>query len=59
MLFDRIESEGLSHYSYLIGQNGEAAVIDPRRDCEVYVDRAANQGMRIKYILDTTGTRTT
>lgn len=53
MLFDRIESEGLSHCSYLVGQGGEAVVIDPRRDCRIYVDRAAKQGMRIKYILET------
>ena len=53
MLFERIESEGISHYSYLIGQDNEAAVIDPRRDCQTYVERAAKQGMRIRYILET------
>ncbi len=53
MLFERIESEGLSHYSYLIGHDGEAAVIDPRRDCRIYIERAARQGMRIKYVLET------
>jgi hydroxyacylglutathione hydrolase len=53
MLLERIESEGLSHYSYLIGQDGEAAVIDPRRDCQVYVDKAARHEMRIKYVLET------
>ncbi len=53
MLFERIESEGLSHYSYLIGRDGEAAVIDPRRDCQIYAERAARQGMRIRYILET------
>jgi hydroxyacylglutathione hydrolase len=53
MLFERIESEGLSHYSYLIGQDGEAAVIDPRRDCQIYVERAARDGMRIRYVLET------
>ena len=53
MLFERIESEGLSHYSYLIGRDGEAAVIDPRRDCQIYVERAACHGMRIRYVLET------
>ncbi|MGD0232613.1 MAG: MBL fold metallo-hydrolase [Syntrophorhabdales bacterium] len=53
MLFDRIESEGLSHYSYLIGQDGEAAVIDPRRDCQIYVDKAVRHEMRIRYVLET------
>lgn len=53
MLLERIESEGLSHYSYILGQKGEAAVIDPRRDCRIYVDRAAAAGMRITNILET------
>jgi hydroxyacylglutathione hydrolase len=53
MLFQRIESEGLAHYSYLIGEGGAATVIDPRRDCQVYVDNAHRAGMRIAYILET------
>lgn len=53
MLFERIESEGLAHYSYLLGSGNEAVVIDPRRDCQVYVDRAAQEGMRITHILET------
>ena len=53
MLFARVESEGLAHYSYLIGDDHEAVVIDPRRDCEVYVERAHREGKRIKHILET------
>jgi hydroxyacylglutathione hydrolase len=53
MLFERIESEGLAHYSYLIGDQHEAIVIDPRRDCQVYVDTAARAGFRITHILET------
>ncbi len=53
MLFERIESEGLAHYSYLIGDGKEAVVIDPRRDCGVYVEKASKAGFRIKYILET------
>ena len=53
MLFERIESERLAHYSYLIGDHGEALVIDPRRDCETYVERAYERGMAIKNILET------
>lgn len=53
MLFERIESTGLAHYSYLIGDGREAIVIDPRRDCGVYVDQATRAGSRIKYILET------
>ena len=53
MLFERIVSEGLSHYSYLIGDKNEALVIDPRRDCSVYVKKASSAGMRIAHILET------
>jgi hydroxyacylglutathione hydrolase len=53
MLFERIESEGLAHYSYLIGDQGQAVVIDPRRDCGVYVDAAERSGFHIATILET------
>jgi hypothetical protein len=53
MLFDRIVSEGLAHYSYLIGDENEALAIDPRRDVGVYVEKASNAGMRIAHILET------
>ncbi|MCQ6963717.1 MBL fold metallo-hydrolase [Methanolobus chelungpuianus] len=53
MLFKRIKSEGLSHLSYFIGSGTEAVVIDPRRDCSIYADLARNEGMKIKYILET------
>ncbi len=53
MLFERIVSEGLAHYSYLAGDKNEALVIDPRRDVEVYVEKASNVGMRIGHILET------
>jgi hydroxyacylglutathione hydrolase len=53
MVFERIESEGLAHYSYLIGDRFEAVVIDPRRDCGVYIERARRAGMRISLILET------
>ncbi|MFW6324941.1 MAG: MBL fold metallo-hydrolase [Desulfovibrionales bacterium] len=53
MLFQRIVSEGISQYSYCIGSQTEALVIDPRRDCDVYVDLAHANGMRITTILET------
>jgi hydroxyacylglutathione hydrolase len=53
MLFERIESPGLAHLSYLVGDGGVAAVIDPRRDCEVYVQKATAAGQRIAFILET------
>ncbi|MBU1750692.1 MAG: MBL fold metallo-hydrolase, partial [Chloroflexi bacterium] len=53
MLFERIESKGLAHYSYLIGDGQEAMVIDPRRDCDIYVEQAVKAGFRITHILET------
>jgi hydroxyacylglutathione hydrolase len=53
VLFEHIESEGLAHYSYLIGDGNQAAVIDPRRDARIYVERAARAGMRITHVLET------
>lgn len=43
----------LSHASYYIGSEGEAAVIDPQRDVEQYLAEAASHGQRIKYIIET------
>lgn len=53
MYFKKIESKGLAHFSYIIGDENEAAVIDPRRDVEVYLDSARKEGLRIKYIFET------
>lgn len=53
MLFERIESEGLAHFSYLVGAAGRAVVIDPRRDCDVYLERAERAGYRIVDVLET------
>jgi len=53
MLFERFESRGLAHYSYLVGDGNTAVVLDPRRDCDVYVEAAAREGMRITHILET------
>jgi len=53
MLFERIESQGLAHYSYIVGDGKDAAVIDPRRDCDIYVERATREGLSITHILET------
>jgi hydroxyacylglutathione hydrolase len=53
MLFRRIESEGLAHYSHLVGDRNEAFVIDPRRDCDVYIDEASKAGYRIAHVFET------
>ena len=53
MYFKMIETEGLSHFSYMIGDENDIAVIDPMRDVHVYMHEARKEGMRIKYILET------
>lgn len=53
MLFTRIESEGISQYSYLIGDGREAAVIDPRIDGDIYLEEAHFEGLHIRHILET------
>lgn len=53
MFLKTIRSEGLAHLSYILGDGTEAAVVDPRRDVDVYVEIAAQQGMRITKIFET------
>ncbi len=53
MIISKIRSEGLAHLSYMLVSEDEAAVIDPRRDVDVYIDAAARQGLRIKYVFET------
>jgi hydroxyacylglutathione hydrolase len=53
LIFKRVKSEGLAHISYLVGSSEVAAVIDPRRDCEIYASIAREEGLRIEYIFET------
>ena len=53
MYFETIKTPGLSQLSYIIGAGGQVAVIDPRRDCEVYVDKARAEGLEITHIFET------
>lgn len=43
----------LAHASYLIGSDGEAAVVDPQRDIEQYLAAARERGLRIRYVVET------
>jgi hydroxyacylglutathione hydrolase len=43
----------LAHASYYIGSGAEAAIIDPQRDIQHYLDEAAAHGQKIKYIIET------
>jgi glyoxylase-like metal-dependent hydrolase (beta-lactamase superfamily II)/rhodanese-related sulfurtransferase len=43
----------LAHASYIIGDGGEAVVVDPSRDIQMYLDEAAAQGSRVTWVLET------
>jgi len=43
----------LAQASYMIGSDGEAAVVDPRRDVDEYLEEAKAQGLAIKYVVET------
>ena len=53
MKIKTIKSEGLAHNSYILFDQDEAVVIDPRRDCEIYTEFAEGECVQIKYILET------
>lgn len=43
----------LAHASYYIGSENEAAIVDPQRDVQQYLDEAEANGQTIKYIIET------
>jgi hydroxyacylglutathione hydrolase len=53
MYFKQFYLGCLAHASYLIGSDGEAAVVDPQRDVDLYIEEALRQGMKIKYVVET------
>lgn len=53
MKIERFEDPGLAQYSYLIASKGQAVVIDPRRDIDVYMDYADSNHLKITHILET------
>lgn len=53
MFFKQFYLGCLAHGSYLIGSGGDAAVIDPQRDVDEYIEEASKEGLSIKYIIET------
>lgn len=53
MYFEQFYLACLSHASYMIGSAGVAAVVDPRRDVEIYLDEAREHGFRIAHVIET------
>ena len=52
MHLKRFFVEGLAHASYLFGADGEAAVVDPKRDIEDYLEEAERAGLKIVAIFN-------
>jgi hydroxyacylglutathione hydrolase len=55
LVLEQINVEGLAHLSYLVGDDkaGVVAVIDPRRDVDIYLQRARELGLGITHIIET------
>jgi glyoxylase-like metal-dependent hydrolase (beta-lactamase superfamily II)/rhodanese-related sulfurtransferase len=53
MYFKQFYLGCLAHASYLIGSDGEAAVVDPQRDVDQYLEEARANGLTIKYVVET------
>ncbi|MEM3586255.1 MAG: MBL fold metallo-hydrolase [Candidatus Jordarchaeaceae archaeon] len=53
MIFEKVKSEIIAHNSYFVGSGSEAAVIDPRRDCDVYLELAERHNVKITHIFET------
>jgi hydroxyacylglutathione hydrolase len=55
LIFERVHTEGIAQLSYLIGDSsmGQSAVIDPRPDCDVYLDLCRQHGVALTHIFET------
>jgi hydroxyacylglutathione hydrolase len=53
MYFEQFYLGCLAHASYLLASEGEAVVVDPQRDVEVYLKAAAEHGVTIRHIFET------
>jgi glyoxylase-like metal-dependent hydrolase (beta-lactamase superfamily II)/rhodanese-related sulfurtransferase len=53
MKIEQIYTGCIAQAAYYIENNGEAAIIDPLREVQPYVDRAAKDHAKIKYIFET------
>ncbi len=53
MKIEQIYTKCLAQGSYYIENNGEAAVIDPLREVDQYLEMASSRGAKIKYIFET------
>lgn len=55
LVFEPVYTEGLAQISYMVGDSktAVAAVIDPRRDIDIYLTMARERGLQITYVIET------
>jgi hydroxyacylglutathione hydrolase len=53
MKIEQIYTGCLAQGAYYIESDGEAAIVDPMREIDAYIKKAADSGARIKYIFET------
>jgi hydroxyacylglutathione hydrolase len=53
MYFEQFYLGCLAHASYMLGSEGEAAIVDPQRDVEIYLKAADDHGLKIRHIFET------
>jgi hydroxyacylglutathione hydrolase len=53
MQIERFYLGCLAHASYIVHDEGEAAVIDPQRDVDLYIDLARERGLSIRWVIET------
>lgn len=53
MIVQQFFTTGIAHSSYLLGGDKTCAIIDPRRDVQIYLDAAAELGLKITHVLET------
>ncbi len=53
MKVEQIYTGCIAHAAYYLENNGEAAVFDPLREVQPYIDRAKKDNAKIKYVFET------
>jgi hydroxyacylglutathione hydrolase len=53
MFFSRIKTPGIAHVAYVIAEGGRAAIVDPRRDVDEYLDVLKANDLTLMYVLET------
>ncbi len=53
MIIEQIYTGCIAEAAYFLSSEGEAAIVDPLRDIQPYLDRIEKEGVQLKYIFET------